>query len=360
MGLPEFWFILIAVLFVCYFVLEGFDFGVGMLMPFLGASHSDVAVEGKQTPADAGSGDARRRVVLNTIGPVWDGNEVWVLTAGGSMFAAFGGWYATMFTAFYLPLFLILVGLITRVVAIEWRGKINDPKWRMWCDVGIGLGSWIPALLWGVAFANVIRGLPIDADAQYTGGFFNLLNPYGLLGGLTTLLVFLTHGAVFLALKTSGVMREDAIKYASRLAIPTAVVAAVFLLWTQFAYGKGWTWIPVLIAAVAAVVMVVATQAQREFIAFFATSIAIAGTVITLFGVLYPNVLPSTTNEAYNLTIANTSSSHYTLTVMTWVALIVAPLVIAYQAWSYWVFSKRISLEQIPAPTGLPSLRVPE
>ncbi len=359
MGLPEFWFLLIAVLFVCYFVLEGFDFGVGMLMPFLGASHSDVAVAGQQTATDAGTNDTRRRVVLNTIGPVWDGNEVWVLTAGGATFAAFGGWYATMFTAFYLPLLLILVGLITRVVAIEWRGKIDNPRWRMWCDVGIGLGSWIPAILWGVAFANVIRGLPIDADAQYTGGFFNLLNPFGLLGGLTTLLVFLTHGAVFLALKTDGVMREDAMKYASRLSIPAAVVAAVFLLWTQFAYGNGWTWIPVLIAAVAAVVMVLATQMKREGIAFAATSIAIAATVSSLFAVLYPNVLPSTTDEAFNLTIDNTSSSHYTLTVMTWVALIVAPVVIGYQAWSYWVFSKRIRVEHIPPSVGLSSLRAP-
>ncbi|MET9199190.1 cytochrome d ubiquinol oxidase subunit II [Gordonia sp. NPDC003585] len=357
MGLPEFWFLLIAVLFIGYFVLEGFDFGVGMLMPFLGRSHTggDAKVDATDDIADP---DKRRRALLNTIGPVWDGNEVWLLTAGGALFAAFGGWYATMFTAFYLPLFLILVGLITRVCAIEWRGKINDPRWRTWADVGIGLGSWIPALLWGVAFANVIRGIPIDEKAQYTGGFFNLLNPYALLGGATTLLAFLTHGAVFLALKTSGVLQEDSMRYASRLAIPTLVVAAGFLLWTQFAYGNGWTWIPVLIAAVAAVVMVLATQVRREGIAFLATSIAIAGTVATLFSVLYPNVLPSSTNEAWNLTIDNTSSSHYTLTVMTWAAVLITPVVIGYQAWSYWVFRKRISVEQIPAPTGLPSLRV--
>ena len=358
MGLPEFWFIVIAVLFIGYFVLEGFDFGVGMLMPFLGASHT--GGDAQVSPdADIADPDKRRRVLLNTIGPVWDGNEVWLLTAGGALFAAFGGWYATMFTAFYLPLFLILVGLITRVVAIEWRGKINDPKWRMWCDIGIGLGSWIPALLWGVAFANVVRGLPIDADAQYTGGFFNLLNPYALLGGLTTLLAFLTHGAVFIALKTGGVIQQDATKLAARLAIPTLVVAAAFLLWTQFAYGNGWTWISVLIAAVAALVMVGATQVGREGIAFLATSIAIAGTVATLFAVLYPNVLPSSTNPAYNLTIDNTSSSHYTLTVMTWAAVLITPVVILYQSWSYWVFRKRISVDEIPAPTGLPSLRVP-
>ncbi|MGW0039186.1 cytochrome d ubiquinol oxidase subunit II [Gordonia sp. NPDC003376] len=359
MMLANFWFILVAVLFIGYFVLEGFDFGVGMLMPFLGRTHTggDDRVAASDEVADP---DKRRRVLLNTIGPVWDGNEVWLLTAGGALFAAFGGWYATMFTAFYLPLFLILIGLITRVVAIEWRGKVNDPRWRQWCDVGIGLGSWIPAILWGVAFANVVRGLPIDADHQYTAGFFNLLNPYALLGGLTTLLVFLTHGAIFLGLKTSGVLQQDAMKYAKLLAIPTLVVAAAFLLWTQFAYGNGWTWIPVLIAAVAAVVMVAATQVQREGIAFAATCIAIAGTVATLFSVLFPNVLPSTTNSAWNLTIDNTASSNYTLTVMTWAALIITPVVICYQGWTYWVFRKRISIEQIPKPAGLPSLRVGE
>ncbi|MEP9392809.1 cytochrome d ubiquinol oxidase subunit II [Gordonia sp. VNQ95] len=356
MSLENLWFILVAVLFIGYFVLEGFDFGVGMLMPFLGSSHT--GGDDKVSPeSDVADPDKRRRALLNTIGPVWDGNEVWLLTAGGALFAAFGGWYATMFTAFYLPLFLILIGLITRVVAIEWRGKINDPKWRTWCDVGIGLGSWIPALLWGVAFANVIRGLPIDADAQYTGGFFNLLNPYALLGGVTTLLAFLTHGAVFLGLKTGGVLQQDAMKYAKTLAIPTLVVAAAFLLWTQFAYGNGWTWIPVLIAAVAALVMVAATQVNREGIAFLATSIAIAGTVATLFSVLFPDVLPSSTNADYSLTIANTASSHYTLTVMTIAALIMTPIVIAYQAWTYWVFRKRISVDEIPDPIGLPSLK---
>ncbi|MFW0789125.1 cytochrome d ubiquinol oxidase subunit II [Gordonia sp. CPCC 205333] len=352
MGLPEFWFIVIAVLFGGYFVLEGFDFGVGMLMPFLGRGHSaDPAV---------GDGDTRRRVLLNTIGPVWDANEVWLLTAGGAMFAAFGGWYATMFSAFYFPLLLILVGLIVRVVAIEWRGKIDDPRWRMWCDVGIGLGSWIPALLWGVAFANVVRGLPIGADHQYTGGFFNLLNPYALLGGLTTLLVFATHGAVFLSLKTAGVIRDDAAKYAVRLSIATLVVAGAFLLWTQLSYGKSWTWMPVILAAVAAVGAVVATLRRAEGLAFAATTIAIAGTVVTLFGVLYPNVLPSTTDPAFNLTIGNTSSSHYTLTIMTWAAVFITPVVIIYQGWSYWVFRQRISLEQIPPSVGLPSLLVGE
>ncbi|GAC52660.1 cytochrome d ubiquinol oxidase subunit II [Gordonia amicalis] len=356
MGLPEFWFLIIAMLFVGYFVLEGFDYGVGMLMPFLGRSHTggDARVAPDEPAADP---DTRRRVLLNTIGPVWDGNEVWLITAGGALFAAFGGWYATMFSAFYFALFLILIGLITRVCAIEWRGKIDNPRWRMWCDVGIGLGSWIPAIVWGIAFANVVRGLPIDADAQYTGGFLDLFNPYALLGGLTTLLAFLTHGAVFLSLKTDGALREDSMRYASRLSIPTLVVAGAFLLWTQFAYGSAWTWIPVLIAAVAALVMVGATQVRKEGLAFAATSIAIVGTVAALFGSLYPEVLPSTLNPAYDLTIDNTSSSHYTLVVMTWAAALVTPVVIAYQAWTYWVFRKRLSVEIMPKPSGLRSLR---
>ena len=341
MTLEIFWFVLIAVLFIGYFVLEGFDFGVGMLMPFLG----------RRSEPD---GDKRRRVLLTTIGPVWDGNEVWLITGGGALFAAFGGWYATMFSAFYFPLFLILIGLIVRIVAIEWRGKINDPRWRMWCDVGIGLGSWIPSILWGVAFANVVRGLAIDENAQYTGGFFNLLNPYALLGGATMTLVFLVHGAVFISLKTTGDLRDQAQDVAVKLAVPAVVVAAAFLLWTQFAYGKPWTWALVVIVVLAALVLLYGTYTRREGIAFAATSVAIAGTVGLLFAVLYPNVLPSLTDEAYNLTVANTSSSHYTLVIMTWAAAFMTPVVIAYQAWTYWVFRRRISVSQIPGHSGLP------
>ncbi|MFT3899117.1 MAG: cytochrome d ubiquinol oxidase subunit II [Gordonia sp. (in: high G+C Gram-positive bacteria)] len=340
MGLPEFWFILIGVLFTGYFVLEGFDFGVGMLMGILGRGD-----------------DKKRRAILNTIGPLWDGNEVWLLTAGGAMFAAFGGWYATMFTAFYIPLLIILVALIVRVCAIEWRGKINDAKWRQVWDWCIAIGSWIPALLWGVAFANVVRGLPINEKAQFTGTFWGLLNPYALLGGLTTLIAFLTHGAVFLALKTSGNVQKDSIKLASRLSIAMTVVAGAFLVWTQLSYGKGWTWAPVLIAALAAVATIVLTHQGREGWAFVATSIAIIGTIVTLFGCLFPNVLPSTTAAANSLTIDNTSSSHYTLVIMTWAAALITPIVLLYQGWSYWVFRKRISASAIPASTGLASLR---
>ncbi|ERB50532.1 hypothetical protein N806_04900 [Rhodococcus sp. P27] len=225
MGLQEVWFVLVAVLFIGYFVLEGFDFGVGMLMPIVG--------RGSDLPADT-----RRRVALNTIGPVWDGNEVWLITAGGAMFAAFPEWYATLFSGFYLPLLIILVALIVRICAIEWRSKIDDDKWRQRCDWGIIFGSWVPAVLWGVAFANIVRGVAINADKQVESGFFDLLNPYALLGGLTTALVFALHGAVFLALKSADEVREDAVKIAARLAIPAIPVAGGFVLWTQLAYGK--------------------------------------------------------------------------------------------------------------------------
>lgn len=338
------WFVLIAVLFTGYFVLEGFDFGVGMLMPFLGRSSEH-------------DGDKRRRLIINSIGPVWDGNEVWLLTAGGALFAAFGGWYATMFSGFYLPLFLILLALIVRVCAIEWRAKINDPRWRLWCDVGIGIGSWVPALLWGVAFANVVRGVPIEVRGPnhvYTGGFWNLLNPYGIVGGLTTLVVFLTHGAIFIALKTKGQMRDDATKLAAALSVAMLVIAGTFLLWTQLAYGKDWTWALVVIGALAAVGVVIATNLRREGWAFLGTAIAIAATVGLLFGSLYPYVMPSTLGSDQGLTIMNSSSSQYTLVIMTWAAVIMTPIVIGYQAWSYWVFRKRLSIDDVPeTPAGL-------
>lgn len=341
MGLQELWFVLIAVLFTGYFVLEGFDFGVGMLMPVLGRGRDAVA-------------DTRRRVLLNTIGPVWDGNEVWLLTAGGALFAAFPEWYATLFSGFYLPLLLILLALIVRVCAIEYRGKIDDPTWRRRWDLGIIVGSWVPAVLWGVAFANIVRGVAIDADKQYVGGFFALLNPYALLGGATTALVFALHGAVFLALKTGDEVRGDAVKLAHRLSIPTVGVAGVFVLWTQLAYGKGWTWILVGAAAAALLAVVALTRVEREGWAFVFTTFAIVGTVVLLFGSLFPNVMPSTLDDAWSLTIENASSSPYTLKIMTWAAVIVTPVVLVYQGWTYWVFRQRISTQHIPKSIGLP------
>ena len=340
MGLQEIWFILIAVLFTGYFVLEGFDFGVGMHFPVLG----------RGTTAEA---DTRRRVLLNTIGPVWDGNEVWLITAGGALFAAFPEWYATLFSGFYLPLLLILLALIVRVCAIEWRGKIDDPKWRRRCDRGIIFGSWVPAVLWGVAFANILRGVAIDADKQYVGGFFALLDPYALLGGATTALVFALHGAVFIALKTEGEVRTDAVALSRKLSVPTALVAGTFVVWTQLAYGKEWTMILVAVAAVALLAVVALTAVAREGWAFLFTTVAIAATVVLLFASLFPNVMPSTLDPAWSLTIENASSSPYTLKVMTWAAAIMTPVVLLYQGWTYWVFRQRISTDHIPHSIGL-------
>lgn len=344
MDLNVVWFLLIAVLWTGYLVLEGFDFGVGMLLPFLDRD--------RQGRPD----DRRRRVLVNSIGPVWDGNEVWLLVAGGATFAAFPEWYATLFSGFYLPLLLILLALIVRGVAFEWRGKVDDPRWRSRADLAIIVGSWVPALLWGVAFANIVAGVPIDSDKQFTGSLLTLLNPYGLLGGLTTISLFALHGAVFLALKTAGEVREDAARIAGRLALPTLLVAGTFAVWTQLAYGKLWTWGAVLVAAAALLGAVHATRAsvRAERRAFAFTSLTVVAAVVLIFGSLFPNVMPSTIDPAFSLTIQNASSTPYTLMVMTWVAVGLTPLVLLYQGWTYWVFRQRISVDAIPPHAGLP------
>ncbi len=347
MGLQQIWFILVGVLFLGFFVLEGFDFGVGMLMHWLGRM---------------GKGDAEthRRAVLNTIGPVWDGNEVWLITAGGAMFAAFPHWYATVFSTLYLPLLVILLAMIARIVAIEWRGKIDDPKWRNWCDIGIAVGSWLPAILWGVAFAILVNGLPVGPDKNVVGlSITDVLNPYTLLGGLATCALFAFHGAVFLALKTGGAVRTDAVRLTRLLALPATVLVAGFGLWTQLAHGTSWTWAVLAVAVIAQLAAVAAAGGTREGWAFLSTTVVIAAVVILLFGSLYPNLVPSTIDPAYNLTIYNGSSSPYTLKVMTWAAAIFTPLVLVYQAWTYWVFRKRIFAESIPPSIGLPPRRVP-
>lgn len=339
MDLAVFWFILIAVLWTGYLVLEGFDFGVAMLME------------------KVGKGDRGRRTALNTIGPVWDGNEVWLLTAGGATFAAFPEWYATLFSGFYLPLLLILLALIVRAVAIEYRGKINDDTWRRRWDWVIMGSAWVPSILWGVAFANIVRGVPIDETFTYTGGFFNLLNPYALLGGATTLALFLSHGAIFLSLKTDGEVRERAEAVARRMAPIALVIAAVFAIWTQVAYGVAWTWIAVVVAAVGLAVAVVAGRIGRYGYAFTGNAVAIAFAVVLIFGSLYPDVMPSSTDPAFSLTVQNASSTDYTLTVMTWVAVILTPVVLLYQGWTYWVFRRRLSAENIPEHNSLTFLK---
>jgi cytochrome d ubiquinol oxidase subunit II len=328
--LPTVWFLLIAGLFTGYFVLEGFDFGVGMLLPVLGRD------------------DRERRVLINTIGPVWDGNEVWLITAGGAMFAAFPEWYATLFSGFYLPLLLILVALILRGVAFEYRGKRPEPRWKARWDAAIVTGSALPAVLWGVAFANIVRGVPLAADHEYVGGLFNLLNPYALLGGATTLALFVTHGAVFLGLKTTGEIRDRANAVAGRVGLAAAGLAVAFLGWTL---ARPATAASVALAAVAAAALVgglAANRVRREGWAFLGTAAAIALAVAALFAARYPQVLPSTVDPAYSLTVDNASSTPYTLKIMTWVAIVFAPIVLLYQGWTYWVFRRRIGVGQIP------------
>ena len=331
MELSTLWFILIAVLFTGYFVLEGFDFGVGILLPVLGRDERE------------------RRVLINTIGPVWDGNEVWLITAGGAMFAAFPEWYATLFSGFYLPLLLILAALILRGVAFEYRGKRADPRWRARWDRAIFTGSLVPAVLWGVAFGNIVRGVRLDADHEYVGGFWHLLNPYALLGGLVTLSLFVTHGAVFLALKTAGDIRVRANALAARTGLAAAALAVAFLAWTVLGVRGGAAAVVLAVLAAAALTGgLLANRAGREGWAFLGTAAAIALAVATLFSGLYPDVLPSTLDSANSLTVDNASSTPYTLRIMTGVAVIFTPIVLLYQGWTYWVFRRRISVRDIP------------
>jgi cytochrome d ubiquinol oxidase subunit II len=340
-ALNQLWFGVLAVLFLGFFLLEGFDFGVGMLMEPL---------------ARAGMGDREmhRRAALNTIGPVWDGNEVWLITAGAAMFASFPAWYATVFSALYLPLLLILFGMIVRAVAIEWRGKVDDTAWRSWADFGIAAGSWLPALLWGVAFAALVRGLPVTADHRVHLAISDVLNTYTVLGGLASCGLFLLYGAIFVALKTSGSIRDDALRFGRWLSAPVTALVAGFGLWTQLAHGKDWTW-AVLAVAVVAQLAAVALVSRHAFEgwAFSCAAIVVAAVVVLLFGALYPNLVPSTLNPAWSITIYNGSSTPYTLKVMTWAAALFAPLAMMYQGWTYWVFRQRISADRIPPSTGL-------
>ena len=330
MELTTVWFGLITILWVGYLVLEGFDFGVGILLPVLGRTERE------------------RRVVINTIGPVWDGNEVWVLVAGGATFAAFPEWYATLFSGFYLALFLILVALILRGVAFEFRSKRPEPGWRRGWDLAIFFGSLLPAILWGTALANIVGGVPIDANHEFTGSLLTLLNPYGLLGGLTTLALFVTHGAAFLALKTTGDIRVRAGRLAGRVGLAAAVLAVAFLAWTQQKTGDPASATLSVLAAVALVGGLVANRRGHEGWAFVGTAVTIALAVVALFVALFPDVMPSTINPAYSLTTTNASSTSYTLSIMTVVAVIFTPLVLLYQGWTYWVFRRRIGVNQIP------------
>ncbi|WJM16547.1 cytochrome d ubiquinol oxidase subunit II [Microbacterium arborescens] len=335
MDLAYVWFFIVGVLFVGYFVLDGFDFGVGMSLPFLGKDN------------------VSRRQIINTIGPVWDLNETWVIVAGACLFAAFPEWYATLFSGFYLPLLLILIALILRGVSFEYRHQRDDATWRKRFDLMIVVGSALPAFLWGVAVANIVQGVPIDADKEFTGTLFTLLNPYGLLGGVVTLLLFFTHGVYFVALKTDGDVREQARRLATKSGLLTLVAAAVFLAWTVLSAMQAQAPLLPLVfvtAAVAAVMLIGAILANargREGWAFAGGAGTVMFAVLTLWLSLFPNVMPSSTDPAWNLTIENASSTDYTLTIMTWAAVIFLPLVLLYQGWTYWVFRKRVTRARI-------------
>ncbi|MCL4318412.1 MAG: cytochrome d ubiquinol oxidase subunit II [Firmicutes bacterium] len=333
MNLPTLWFILIGVLFVGYLFLEGFDYGVGVLLPFV--AHTD----------------KERRAVLATIGPVWDANEVWLITAGGAIFAAFPNWYATLFSGFYLALALLLAALIMRGVAIEFRSKDDRYLWRSGWDALIVIGSTIPGFVWGVAMGNILHGVPINLQMNYVGGFFSLLNPYALIGGISSLLLFVLHGAVYLSLKAPSPLKERALQIARQMRGLTIMFYFGFVILSYFfanladKLGIDPGSIPVL-AGCSMLAAGLMLQGRHIGWAFALTGTTIALSAMSVFLALYPRVMISSLNPAWDLTVYNASSSHYSLTVMSIVAISALPFVLAYQAWTYWVFRKRVSLTE--------------
>ncbi len=332
MDLNTVWFILVTVLFIGFFFLEGFDYGVGILLPFLGKS------------------DKERRSIINTIGPFWDGNEVWMITAGGASFASFPHFYATLFSGFYIALVLMLLALIIRGVAFEFRSKREDPKWRRNWDWAIFIGSLLPAILWGVTVGNLMRGIAIDADMNYFGGLFPLLNPFSLWGGLVFLGLFTMHGAIFLSLKTMGDLAERAKKTAFKVWIAALIVTVIFVVWTFLATDiltksdvNGL--IPAALAAAALIATGWFLNVKKEGTAFLMGALTIVFATIMVFAGLFPRLMISTLDPEWSLTIYNASASPYTLKVMTLVAAIFVPIVLIYQGWTYWVFRKRVSTE---------------
>ncbi|MCP2262576.1 cytochrome bd-I ubiquinol oxidase subunit 2 apoprotein (EC 1.10.3.10) [Streptoalloteichus tenebrarius] len=335
MDLATFWFIVIAVLWLGYLFLEGFDFGVGMLLPVLARDETE------------------RRVMVNTIGPVWDGNEVWLLVAGGATFAAFPGWYASLFSTAYLPLLLVLLALIGRGVAFEYRGKVDSPRWRATWDRVIMFGSWVPAFGVGLVLSANVLGLPLDAHGDRVGSPLVMVRWETLLGALALVGFCLVHGAAFVALKTEGDIRERARRLAVRIAPVALAPLVALLLVVQLRAGEGWTWVPLGVALLAAGAALVQLARVREGWGFAFLGVAVAAAVTTLFGALYPDVLPSTVDPANSLTVHGAASSPYTLTVMTWVAAFGTPAVLVYQGWTYWVFRRRIGTRHIP-PVHVP------
>jgi cytochrome d ubiquinol oxidase subunit II len=337
-SLVPFWYIIIAILWTGFFVLEGFDFGVGML-------HSVV-----------GGDEAGRRAAINTVGPLWDGNEVWLIVAGAGMFAAFPGWYATMFSAYNLALVLLLAALIVRGLAFEYRGKRDAARWRGTWDTALTTGSVLAPLLIGVALAGLLGGLPINSAQDFTGTFWDLLQPYPLWAGVTLVLLCALHGATFLCLKTTGEMRQRSWQMARRLAPVTAAFVTGFIIWTHVVAGKAfWLNVIELLAILAVLTAVWLVWDHHEGFAFAATAVTIASCIITIFADLYPDVMVSSTSPAYNLTVDNTASGAYSLKVMTVVVIILLPVVLAYQTWTYYVFRRRVSKSEFQPPAPAPA-----
>jgi len=326
------WFVLIAVIFAVFFILEGFDYGIGIISPLLGRT------------------DYERRALINTIGPVWDGNETWMVTAGGALFAAFPHVYATLFSGFYVALFLLLASLIFRGVSFEFRSKDEAPAWRKLWDICIFWGSLLPALLWGVAVANLLRGVPIDAGMNYVGGFFDLLSPYTLSVGVLFPVLFAYHGSLYAALKTSDDLSERAGSLAHRsgpVAIVLCLVVAV-MTWLQTDLFTHPPAVVALLATAAALIVSVYFSCRKRFGWSFICSAATIGLfTASLFLGLFPRLMVSSLNPAWSLTVANASSSPYTLKLMTFAAAVFVPIVIAYQAWAHWLMRGRVSAKDL-------------
>ncbi|WP_345800050.1 cytochrome d ubiquinol oxidase subunit II [Microbacterium sp. AZCO] len=339
MELQTFWFIAVAFFWTGFFVLEGFDFGVGALHRLIGRD------------------DVERRVVINTIGAWWDGNEVWLIVAVAAMFAAFPGWYATWFSALYLLVWLLLAALIVRGVSFEFRGKFEAARWRSTWSWTLTIGSLAAPLLLGIGLGDLIAGLPIDADGDFTGSFADLLTPYGLVFGVTLVTLSLLHGAAFLGLRTTGAVLSRSRTLARILAVPATVLVVVLMAWTAVLAPTGvWGVVAVVVPVAAAVVAAVAaTRRRAPRLVFAATAVTIGGVVAALFAHLYPTLLVSSTDAAASLTVDDASSSEYSLQVMTVVALVAVPLVVGYQAWSYYVFRRRLVSPSAPLPRGGPA-----
>jgi cytochrome bd ubiquinol oxidase subunit II len=344
MSLQDVWFVLIAILWSGYFLLEGFDFGVGMLLPFLPRRESE------------------RKAMLETIGPVWDGNEVWLVTAGGATFAAFPTWYATMFSGFYLALLLVLFFLIIRVLSFEWRSKRESPRWRGIWKWANAIGSAGAAAVWGIGLANLVHGVPINSKGDFSGGFADLFSAYTVFAGVAVVLLFAFHGATFLSLRTLGELHERARHTARSLSVPAAAVAALFVVWTvKVAVDRNDKDVfppilPAVVAIVALALAVVFVFVERSGWSFLMTALGTVAAVATLFTSLYPRVMVSSTDFGSSLTVDNASSAHYTLAVMSVVALIFVPIILLYQGWTYYVFRKRAGEEPVPsAPANAPA-----